>query len=627
MKASRLIALALAPAALAGILLIGTAGAATAQPGDLGTEAQREAGRVVYNKYCSQCHGDHGDGHGIAAPYLRPAPRDFTAGKYKIRTTPNGTLPARADLERVIRRGIPYTAMPGFPTSSIDSEELENLIYVLESFSSDFEDPEAYGEPIEIPSPPAYDRERAVTEGLQVYQESGCKQCHGELGRADGGTAPTLRDDWGHYIRAADLAMPWTFRGGGTREDVFRTLSTGFNGTPMAAFTDIPEERRWLIADWIYSHADDGSLDAPYSQLLTAVGVEERLDLPQDAAAAEELFAAVPKARFPVVGQIMEPGRDFNPSARAVEVQALYSRDEIAFRVTWHDMAAETAGHNAPDLEVPLTAERLEAAAAAEGSSQEESGDIWGDAAAGGEEEGGSVWGDAEADSGGSAAGGGSVWGDAAADEGTGQDAGGSGSIWDEGPGAALAAAPVIGAVTSEFSDAVAIQLPSTLPSGVRKPYFLFGDAQNPVDVWFADLAADPSRGTARIYQGRGSGQLTEAEGAGPGLAASYDHGQWSVVFKQERRSGAGLTFDEGTFIPIAFSVWDGFNQERGNRRGLTRWFYVYLEPIERPSPVGPMAKAGLGVLALELLIIALMRRRRRKQQTAQAVGAVQGAS
>ena len=34
----------------------------------------------------------------------------------------------------------------------------------------------------------------------------------------------------------ADLAQSWTFRGGSSREDIFRTMSTGFNGTPMPSF-------------------------------------------------------------------------------------------------------------------------------------------------------------------------------------------------------------------------------------------------------------------------------------------------------------------------------------------------------------------------------------------------------
>ena len=42
-----------------------------------------------------QCHGDKGDGNGVAAPHLQPRPRDFTSGKFKIRTTPSGKLPDR----------------------------------------------------------------------------------------------------------------------------------------------------------------------------------------------------------------------------------------------------------------------------------------------------------------------------------------------------------------------------------------------------------------------------------------------------------------------------------------------------------------------------------------------------
>jgi len=34
---------------------------------DVGTEAQREAGKKLYLNYCSQCHGEKGDGEGYAA--------------------------------------------------------------------------------------------------------------------------------------------------------------------------------------------------------------------------------------------------------------------------------------------------------------------------------------------------------------------------------------------------------------------------------------------------------------------------------------------------------------------------------------------------------------------------------
>ena len=45
--------------------------------------------------------------------------------------------------------------------------------------------------------------------------------------------------------------------------------------------------------------------------------------------------------------------------------------------------------------------------------------------------------------------------------------------------------------------------------------------------------------------------------------------------------------------MPIAFSVWDGFSRERGNRRGLSFWYSLYVEPEVVPSAVGPMIEDG----------------------------------
>ena len=61
-----------------------------AQAPDVGTEAQRAAGKQLYEKYCVQCHGEKGDGEGDATPHLFPRPRNFTTGKFKVRSTPTG---------------------------------------------------------------------------------------------------------------------------------------------------------------------------------------------------------------------------------------------------------------------------------------------------------------------------------------------------------------------------------------------------------------------------------------------------------------------------------------------------------------------------------------------------------
>ncbi len=175
--------------------------------------------------------------------------------------------------------------------------------------------------------------------------------------------------------------------------------------------------------------------------------------------------------------------------------------------------------------------------------------------------------------------------------------------IWGEAAGEATPAA----APAAEFSDAVAIQLPVQLPQGIAKPYFLFGDAQNPVDLWFLDLAGS----RVRQFVGRGSASLTALEGSEVEGRGSWANGEWSALFARDLRSTGGVSFAEGQYVPIALSLWDGTARERGNRRGLTQWFYVYLPPREQPSAVGPVVGTAVGVLAIELLAVVWIRRRR----------------
>ena len=141
----------------------------------------------------------------------------------------------------------------------------------------------------------------------------------------------------------------------------------------------------------------------------------------------------------------------------------------------------------------------------------------------------------------------------------------------------------------SEFSDAVSIQIPSLVPAGARKPYFIFGDAQNSVDLWFFDLARpDPVQ-----FTGKGSADVAPNDTGDLTGVASYDQGEWSVIFKRPLRATSGAAFSPGEFMPVAFSVWDGFSRERGNRRGLTVWYSLYVEPEVVPSAVGPMVQDG----------------------------------
>jgi DMSO reductase family type II enzyme heme b subunit len=543
-------------AVLIGLLCIAPVLFVRASAQDTGTEAQRESGKRLYLKYCAQCHGEKGDGEGYATPHLYPKPRNFTTGKFKIRTTPNGALPTHQDLVNVIKRGMPYTSMPAWPALS-DSEVAE-LAYFITTFSPDFSSKESVPQPVQLPSAPGSSNE-SVALGKKLYEETGCIRCHGTLGRGDGTSAPTLKDDFDNPIRAADLSQRWTFRAGSSREDIFRTMSTGFNGTPMPSFSDsLTPEQRWAITDYIASLS--GGDGPAYANLVIAKNVKDPIDLAKGAAS----FASAPAARLPIVGQIMEPGRSFHPPATSVVVQAIYDAESIAVLVRWHDMSAQKDGKNGLSLTVPPEEEEAPAAGASSPSAS-------------------NPFGDAEV---------------AAA------PAGQTPAAAQDPFADATAAAP-----PSEFSDAVAVQIPSQPPTGARKPYFIFGDSQNSVDLWYFDLATpNPAQ-----FTGKGSASIAPAaDAAGLTGVASYDQGEWSVIFKRPRRSESGTSFSPGVFTPIAFSVWDGFSRERGNRRGLTLWYSLYVEPEVVPSAVGPMLRTALLILALELILIFWVRSRAR---------------
>src|SRR4029434_953840 len=200
---------------------------------------------------------------------------------------------------------------------------------------------------VELPSAPSMTNQ-TVELGKKLYLDNGCVKCHGTLGRADGPSSLTLTDELSRPIRPADLSQPWTFRGGSSREDIFRTMSTGFNGTPMPSFADaLTPEQRWAITDFIVSLS--GTDGPAYTNLVVAKYAPDPIDLKN----GTKSFESAPVARFPIIGQIMEPGRAFHPAATSVTVQAIYDTESIAFLVRWHDMRADNTGKNGPLLPVP----------------------------------------------------------------------------------------------------------------------------------------------------------------------------------------------------------------------------------------------------------------------------------
>ena len=87
---------------------------------------ERGRHRGLYRRHCAHCHGVSGDGAGPTAQFLNPFPRDYRMGVFKFKSTPKGEKPTDADLERILRNGIPGTAMPSF--ALLADDEIDSLV-------------------------------------------------------------------------------------------------------------------------------------------------------------------------------------------------------------------------------------------------------------------------------------------------------------------------------------------------------------------------------------------------------------------------------------------------------------------------------------------------------------------
>ncbi len=214
------------------------------------TPQQLAFGKLVYDNRCAGCHGDQGDGWGGAATFFNFQPRDFRLGVFKFHSTPSGSLPTDGDLLRTLTVGVRGTAMPTW--HDLPFKERMAAIQYIKTFSERWRE-EAPPPSIGIPDPPPASPE-LLARGKEMWVEAKCNQCHGDEGKGDGPSAPDLEDDFGFPILPADLTTG-IFKSGMDVRDVFRTMSTGLDGTPMPSFADaFPEvEDRWALAYYVLS--------------------------------------------------------------------------------------------------------------------------------------------------------------------------------------------------------------------------------------------------------------------------------------------------------------------------------------------------------------------------------------
>jgi DMSO reductase family type II enzyme heme b subunit len=167
-----------------------------------------------------------------------------------------------------------------------------------------------------------------------------------------------------------------------------------------------------------------------------------------------------------------------------------------------------------------------------------------------------------------------------------------------------------------ERPDRIAVQFPPTIPIGMDRPYFLMGNARNPVYLW--QWRSD--RDGAQRATAQGMRDIAALDEDVLVADADWEDGRWQVVLRRPLRTDDGtgvLQFETGVSIPVAFFAWDGDNGEEGTRGAVSSWFFVHLEQeVPASTYVAPLV-AFLLTGGMGLLVVARAQRRERQSEGA----------
>ncbi len=283
-------------------------------------------GSTVYQHMCGFCHGKDGNGGGKATSYLYPWARDFRKGVFKHRSTPSGSLPLDKDIFETISRGVPGTAMPAWGKALTD-EETWSVIKYIKTFSKRFEE-EQPRSPIIVGKVPPTTPE-SVAKGKALYEEMRCQRCHGTDLKGDGPIADNLYDIWDHRLFVYDLTNPNTYKWGFDKKQVYMTLTTGIDGTPMKSFSHLTDEERWRLADYIISNIKMEQLQsAEYETDIYSKIIDVEPDLEPDS----EFWQEIPSQDV----HLIPLNARRNPVNR-IQFQSVIYEGDFFVRLQWDD--------------------------------------------------------------------------------------------------------------------------------------------------------------------------------------------------------------------------------------------------------------------------------------------------
>jgi mono/diheme cytochrome c family protein len=508
-------------------------------------EARAISGRELYAGHCAGCHGEKGDGKGPAARFLYPRPRDFGEAKFRLVSTSN-MLPSDDDLKRVIRNGMPGSAMFAFEHLGDEAvQELVKQVRVLirqgiedrlkqsAAASGEKLDPAALaesldeltrpGEPVSVPNQFSAATKESIARGGELFRDTkaACSACHGPLGKGDG--SQNQRNDDGMPTRPRDLTRG-IFKSGRDPKQIYLRIVRGLPGSPMSSNRVLKPEEIGDVINYILS------LSPPEATALTQ---HRRRSL--TARRVEALPAGIEDAAWQdgqAVHIVVTPlwWRDYPEPD--LKVSALHDGKTLAIRLSWYDPTQNNHAVRPQDFE-DMAAVQLY-----KGSPEPFLGmgaldktlDVW---------------------------------------------------LWRAGWSGKPGEAPDVDSV---YPNMAVDYYPFEKKGDGKRPHatdrqdkgFLTADAAG-------NALADPARAlTAGNLAAKGFGTLTMRSRASQAVAAGAfrKEGRWTVVLRRPLDAGAGngLALAPADKISIAFALWDGEARDRNGQKLVSIWHDLLLE-------------------------------------------------
>ncbi|MEO6810340.1 MAG: ethylbenzene dehydrogenase-related protein [Isosphaeraceae bacterium] len=512
------------------------------------------AGAQLFTRHCASCHGETGDGNGIAARYLYPKPRNFRDGHFRMITTAN-SVPTDDDLMRVILRGMPGSAM--LPVAAHLSETdrkalvthirelmkqgVEARIRAAAEESGDEVDPEELKQQVEshtkpgdvvvVPKDLPASDDASIARGREIYVKS-CATCHGDTGKGDGVQAQ--RDEFDFPITPRDFTRG-IFKGGRSTEQIYARITLGIPGTPMPSSPALKTAEIGDLINYVQSLSDPAATAKSEHKRMKLVAKKTSSTLPD--VIPDAIWDASPATEL-----VVSPLWWRNYEDPEYQMKAVHDGESLAIRVSWRDSTQNDRGGQVEYFTDMAAVEFFN------GTNEPFLGM-------------GSSGDDGEVD----------VW------------------LWD---GTAQNDRKQYSDVDTAHPNMVVDYYQFEKLNKQTEEYLTGGPRTHPTDLqdktyitaWGAgNLRSDPTHpADANSIHAKGPGSITMRPRTSQVVKAvgQYQDGRWTVVLRRPLKIAKedGISIAPGGALSVAFAVWDGSSHDRNGQKMVSIWHELTVE-------------------------------------------------